>query len=260
MKNFLMKHAHIIICTFVLTTLLFISISKEKNQSKLYFYIESDSGIVKILPHISSDGRCYVFLPSYAQMENLHIEIPPEMNIFLNEINLSEQTNFDIFELSVDYDCVLNNEVTTTLQFLQSANVATLHIDTVTGTMDAIHESKLNEEFATIALYESNGKLNHLDKACTIKGRGNSTWSYDKKPYSLELSSSSNLLNMGSSSNWILLANAVDESNLHNKIIYDLANELHMSGSPDCRYVDVYLNGSYNGLYLLTTKIENQVV
>ena len=59
-----------------------------------------------------------------------------------------------------------------------------------------------------------------------IRGRGNSTWGPDKKPYKLKLDKKAELLGMGSDKHWILLANYYDISMLRNKFTYWLGNVL----------------------------------
>ena len=60
----------------------------------------------------------------------------------------------------------------------------------------------------------------------------------------------------GAADKWILLANATDETNLHNKLVLDLAEQVGLGWVPEHIYTDVYLNGTYNGLYLLIEKPE----
>lgn len=131
-----------------------------------------------------------------------------------------------------------------------------MYIDTATGNMDRIHEDKNYEENASLTLYTADGTLDFSNDHTVFKGRGNATWGYQKHPYTLILSTNGDLLDMGFAANWVLLANATDETNLNNKLILDLANRVGIQWSPDCRWVDLYLNGEYNGLYLLTEKVE----
>ncbi len=96
-----------------------------------------------------------------------------------------------------------------------------------------------------------------------IKGRGNYTWTLDKKPYQIKLDGSRPVLGMESGKTWILLANDADASLMRNKVAYDLAGSFGLDGSPDSRWVDLRINGKYRGNYLLTEKVEvkkNRVV
>jgi len=143
-----------------------------------------------------------------------------------------------------------------TLTFCQSANVATLYINTATGSMDRVHNDKDYEEPSSMTLISTNGATTYTDPNCHLKGRGNATWGKEKKPYILKLPVADSLLGMAPATDWILLANSFDETNLRNKIVYDLAAKTKLKWTPSCEYVDVYLNGSYNGLYLIAERIE----
>jgi hypothetical protein len=47
-----------------------------------------------------------------------------------------------------------------------------------------------------------------------------------------------------------------DTTYLRNKITYDMAIAAGMTGAPESRYIDLYINNQYNGMYLLCEKIE----
>ena len=93
-----------------------------------------------------------------------------------------------------------------------------------------------------------------------IKSRGNSTWKYPKKPYQIKLSEKADLLETGDKaekeSTWILLANYIDESLLHNQITFDLGTEFSLAYTPHSTSVDLYYDGEYRGVYALCEKTE----
>lgn len=84
-----------------------------------------------------------------------------------------------------------------------------------------------------------------------IRGRGNSTWWTDKKPYKLKFTEKQDLFHMGKNKHWVLLADYYDPSHMRNKATYWLGKELGMEYTPECVYVDVVMNGEYYGSYLL---------
>ncbi len=88
-----------------------------------------------------------------------------------------------------------------------------------------------------------------------IRGRGNSTWMCDKKPYKIKLSKKADLLGMGKNKHWVLLANRYDNSVLRNKATYWLGQELGMPYTPECVFVDVVMNGVYYGSYYLSEQV-----
>lgn len=92
-----------------------------------------------------------------------------------------------------------------------------------------------------------------------IKGRGNSSWSLDKRPYQIKLDKKTSLID-GSKGNkaktWVLLANAADETMLRQYLAAKLGLALGLDNTPDCEFVDLYYDGAYRGTYLLSEKVE----
>ena len=90
----------------------------------------------------------------------------------------------------------------------------------------------------------------------TIKVRGNSTASGAKKPYNIKFSKKQNLFTFGKSKKWVLLADYYDPTLMRNKIALDLGKKLGLEATPDNKHVEVYVDGEYRGVYLLTEKLE----
>jgi len=89
-----------------------------------------------------------------------------------------------------------------------------------------------------------------------IRGRGNSTWGMPKKPYRLKLTDKQPLLGMPASKDWVLLANYSDKTLMRNSLAMDLGTKIGMTWTPRTAFVEVYLNGRYDGLYLLSENIK----
>ena len=60
---------------------------------------------------------------------------------------------------------------------------------------------------------------------------------------------------MDKAKTWLLIANRQDTSMLRNKAVYDHANAMG-EWAPDGRWVDVWIDGSYQGCYLLCEKVQ----
>ncbi|WP_029905884.1 CotH kinase family protein [Prevotella sp. 10(H)] len=88
-----------------------------------------------------------------------------------------------------------------------------------------------------------------------IKGRGNSTWGMEKKPYRLKLNKSSEILGMPKSKHWVLLANYSDKTLLRNELAFEISRRMEYPYTPRAKYVDVILNGDYIGNYMLCEHI-----
>lgn len=113
---------------------------------------------------------------------------------------------------------------------------------------------------ASMALVDPEGKVNDAGNIRKIRGRGNFTWFLDKKAYQFKLEDRADLLQTGlreeQERTWILLADSFDGTQLHNRITLDLALEMGLENTSRCEHVDLYYDGEYRGLYLLTEKVE----
>lgn len=88
-----------------------------------------------------------------------------------------------------------------------------------------------------------------------IRGRGNSTWSWDKKPYRLKLANSAKMLDMPASKHWVLLANYADKTLMRNDVAFMFSRHIGMEYTPGNQYVELTLNGTYQGVYQLVEHI-----
>lgn len=263
MKHKLKNTVIIILLTIVFLAITY-AVSTQKTEYALFsFEIASEHGdkneTVKLW--LSEDNKYYAFLPSYVSLSDVTIKNSFESEIYLDNVLVENGKTLESFSLDGYHELKVSNlwfDQTYQLEFLQSANVATMYIETATGSMNEIYSDKNHKEPVRISIYTDSGELNYSSSNDIIKGRGNSTWELDKRPFNLILSEPADLLGMGAACNWTLLANAYDESNLRNKLIYGFAEKAGFKWTPECNYVDLYLNGEYNGLYLLSEKVEFQ--
>ena len=84
-----------------------------------------------------------------------------------------------------------------------------------------------------------------------IRGRGNSTWSFPKKPWKVKLDDKASLLGMPADKEWALLANYADRTLVRNIVAMRLSEICGFSWTPRMRSVEVYLNDEYQGVYTL---------
>ena len=87
----------------------------------------------------------------------------------------------------------------------------------------------------------------------SIRARGNTSFSaMPKCSYKLKFNQKQTLFGLPKDKEWALIANFADKTHLKNFITYKLANWLGDEYSPRTQFVELYLNRSYLGLYLLT--------
>lgn len=153
------------------------------------------------------------------------------------------------------------------------------NLESISFANDLTDEEKGHDKYRVFALYittegEENlvekevwlnchfsldGKGEYSDYSGTgrIRGRGNSTWEWcDKKPYKFKLDSKSKLLGLEKAKNWNLLANYRDVTDMMNVVAFETARYMGMPFTNHSRFVEVFLNGEYIGVYQLTEKIE----
>ena len=232
----------------------------EAEGLSLSLLISSEEGMETIFCWEQEPGRYYFFLPGYAELSEVSFRLDSRQEVTLNGKVLQSGMSCEDFPLDTPCELsVMENGQTTsgTVTFLRSGNVPSMYIDVRSGNMDYIHAEKGNKEPGTIRIYSAGGTLEHAGALESINGRGNATWENNpKKPYSLKLSTEADLLGLGTAQKWILMANGFDASNLRNKAVYDFADTIGLAYSPDCTWVDLYLNGEYAGLYLLSERNE----
>lgn len=88
-----------------------------------------------------------------------------------------------------------------------------------------------------------------------IRGRGNITWTADKKPYKIKLDKKEELLGMGKNKHWALLANRFDVSLLRNRLACYVGERLGFEYTPKMLPVDLVMNGEYQGSYFLSETV-----
>lgn len=101
------------------------------------------------------------------------------------------------------------------------------------------------------------GSFSNYSASAQIRGRGNSSWLwYDKKPYRIKLDEKHKLLGLGKAKSWVLLANYRDVTDLMNTFVFELGQWLGLPYTNHTRYVELFINGDYKGVYQLTEQIQ----
>ncbi|MBN3491160.1 CotH kinase family protein [Acholeplasma equirhinis] len=89
-----------------------------------------------------------------------------------------------------------------------------------------------------------------------IKGRGNSSWDYPKKPYRIKFEEKTSILGMAAARDYVLLSEFGDKSLLRNYMGHMMSSYLNIEHALETRFVHLYLNNQYLGMYLLTEQVE----
>lgn len=210
----------------------------------------------------------YILLPSYADLSNIRYhKLNSFYTISLDGKTLENNSLVDITQGNSDpVLTVTGREITKerirektreySLHILKSDNLPAIFINTASGSMDYINETKGNFEKGSLVSIDEAGNVINIADIDELKGHGQISFTYPKRPYSIHFSEDTNLLGMGFSKSYLLQGNWFDPSRLRNATAFMMAQTLNMPYTSKYQYADMYFNGSYYGNYLIEEPIE----
>ena len=140
-----------------------------------------------------------------------------------------------------------------TISIYKASTLPSIYIDTSIGS-DLMIGSNITDSNAGVKLVDSDGTLLVGQDVSEVRTRGNTTPTMLKKPFQIKFEQKINVMGMGKAKTWLLLANYLDQSYIRNSVMYKLAKDMGM-GASDFTNVDVYVDGEYQGVYLLCEKV-----
>ena len=174
---------------------------------------------------------------------------------------------------SVSIDAMSFNDWETAIAAMNEMSIPLINID--------VNVITLNKEQyipGKITIYDTskriNGEIcNTFD--CKIKFRGASSLKYEKKSFAVKLLNSVgndldvNIFNIRKENDWILDAMTTDRIRMRNRVCFDIWNEISKTPYPTVfdnrngtkgEYIELYLNGTYHGLYCMSDKIDRKLL
>lgn len=198
-----------------------------------------------------NEDTVYFFLPSYVTADSISLGTGLQWaNAESAGTALQYDIIRDIFLASPDGTVQTCKKIC----FKHSANLFTIYLDLKGNAVDSITKDGFTE--TEIKVISPGGNIDYHADDGLIKGRGNSTWELDKKPYYLKLSEKAGLCGMEPGRKWILLANAYEATKLSNKLLFDFSKAAGLRYAVDSEWADLYINGEYRGNYLVCEKID----
>ena len=188
-------------------------------------------------------------------------ELTPRFSFRGSEVKINGESvtsgskKFD-FTAPVTLTVVSSNKTHTYTVYVHAyTGLPVMRINTAGG---AAIESKEEYVSAHMTLTEdvlTRGPGDVIEADLQIKGRGNSSWVQPKKPYRLKFNEKVALLGEHKDKSWVLIANYTDKSMIRNHLAFALGKMSKLDWTPNSHFVELYLNGQYNGTYLLCEKI-----
>lgn len=155
--------------------------------------------------------------------------------------------------ISVRSDAAKVRITTLTNSSADPTDVPRVYVVTNEGVKGGSSIIKAEKTAASLTIIGTDGAVQTVSDSGTIKLRGNSTSLADKPAYNISFSSKKEVLSgAAKGKKWCLLANAYDKSMMRSKLGMDLGNALGGLATPDQEYVDVYIDGVYKGLFIIS--------
>ena len=225
------------------------------------------------IPAVDVDGTNYLFLPASADLANLNVTITRSANdgsLVVAGDQGSQPVNGNAAALNVSalasetdgyrlLTAKVGNGTAFTVRIMQATNLPTIYLTSTNANTQGrsyVDSSKRNTTTAALKMIDAAGSEISTMDIKELKARGNSTFTYAaKKSYQMKLETASDLLQNGENvKTWVLLANYFDATLMHDKLFKDMAVALEMPYTASCDWVNLYYDGEYRGVYLLSEK------
>ena len=204
-----------------------------------------DSIIECLIPHIVESK---ILVPSFEVVDG-------KLSVNDTEV-ISNETELDCTKpLSIEITG-LNYSSTYELRVKSFTGLPIVYIDTENKTAITSKDDYVKGTIRIVEDIETRGAGDVFESAMKIKGRGNSTWGLPKKPYKIKFDEKTSLLGEPADKEWVLLANYTDKTSLRNETAFDMGRMSNLDYTNRTHFVEVILNGVYNGTYQLGEQLK----
>ncbi|MBK5722615.1 CotH kinase family protein [Dysgonomonas sp. Marseille-P4677] len=248
------------ILSFIILVLFIVSCSDNEEKEDPQFLSLSKSELL-----FRAEGE----IQTFSIKSNTEWKIDIEQNGWLTITPLNGKGNMNITTRVIENKAKSPRSISLTIKTTQKSETITITQEAAAPEPEGFYfplltintenrkpiTSKEDYINATFLLESRNEKGEIIEKLLEgeteIRGRGNSTWEMEKKPYRLKLSKSSEMLGMPKNKHWVLLANYSDKTLIRNELAFEISRRMGFTYTPRMKYVDVVLNGDNIGNYML---------
>ena len=234
--------------------------SAMKQSHTVYISIRSGDGEVPVITaqltsgetSISIDAWCsdtgeyYLFLPSWAEGRLIQTE-----GSGLQTVSGEGSKSFSLPILSSGQSFRLEGGQTLTI--LTGSQIPSVYL-TLKHDLSHISSDQEQSDSGQALILSGDGETVYAGGLEKIKGRGNTSWEQEKKPYNITLQDSVTLPGMTGQTTDYSLVSSSDLTFLRNRISNEMG-ELAGTGSMACIRVNLYINNSFEGVYELYQRI-----
>ena len=202
-------------------------------------------------------GGAYFFLPANLDVSAMRFGLSGCETVVFRGTGLSVSAGDSAAFLAPgEYSLEVNGKTRKLTVMRGSPGYPALYITTESGSLTYIEKKKDRKEAGTLVFVGPEGETQYAGALEHIKCRGNSSMTFPKKNYQIKLETGTDLMGMGKAKKWILTSGYRDKSLLRNPVVYDAADYIGLSYTPEHCMAELYINNEYRGLYLFSEKVE----
>ena len=139
-------------------------------------------------------------------------------------------------------------------QLYQFTNLPTVVVN-IANSEEVIEKEK--NLISNVYIISENGTNLLATSGTEIRGRGNASWNFEKKPYRLKFDKKQSPLGApASAKKWTLISNHGDKTLMRNILAFEVSRRVGQPYTPFCNPVDLIINGEYRGCYQLCDQVE----
>ena len=173
----------------------------------------------------------YLFLPSHFE-KGLYYVFNLYDYVLINDNRVEPGDRFELDNGRYILQVPDGSEIT--LEVMHSRHLASMFIQTDSRNLAYIQETKQNVDSGQYTLIDKEGNKSSSGKIEKFHCRGNMTFdAADKKSYAIKLKDKTGILNLGIEKDWLLLANAFDETLSRNGIAAEITGIMGMEYAPE---------------------------
>lgn len=217
---------------------------------------------------VTVEDETYLFLPASADISHISLHFTGDnrpVTLQGSKGSTPADAVFDLTTITARDDesrytlqSITADGSATPLYIMEGSKLPTIYLssDDPAEGRAFVDSAKANATTADMKLISADGKVIYDGALTQLKARGNSSFTYyPKKAYQIKLDTKTDLLGIGEKvKTYVLLANYADSAMMRDKLFKDLAGNLGMAYTPSCDWVNLYYDGEYRGVYLLSEK------
>ena len=266
-KFFKVRSILLIVCITILAAMLVNIVSstaeKDKSDDEIQFpfsLVYKQDGIQNRINGFYTEETLYYCIPGFLSLEDISLDMDISGQLRIGNEAFEDGATLDHVELNQEYETTIRKDDKSlyngTVMFMQGSEIPVIRLTTASGSLEYILSGKENHESGIMEVADEKGRVQTIAEVKSLSGRGNTAWDAPKKSFTLKLDDAQDILGMRAEKTWVLNANYYDGAYIRNQIGFEMANEGGILFSPEERFVDLYINDEYMGLYQIMEKLK----